>query len=182
MSAFNKDEYISEMRALLAQARANLQAQQPAVTAYTVNIWTDPDAACSAVNIDTIKNSQWRVDKSNRYSAAERERLLAVGDTDMAALFMPQSGRNANPADFAVAGIAECEHTSFPQGWEQASDGECWDTLEPALLEVGELARVAFADLPLHPEAELSVNSRRDWYDHTWALAATDSGPTLSCT
>ena len=75
-----------------------------------------------------------------------------------------------NPAGFAFPMFAKREHASFDRSWETKSKGRCWNRLEPALLLVGNLARERFTDLRLHALAELSVNSRRDWYDQTWPL------------
>lgn len=170
MFTFNREQYLDEMQALIAQAKENIRAKAPGAVIFTLNVWTDPEAAASAVNLDTEESSARMIAFQNQRMAARRGRLLAAGDTEEAALWPDQEGRICNPADFAYSMVAECDHHSFSAGWEEASGGECWDILEPVLLEVGELARVKFADLPLHPEAELSVNSRDDWYNHTWAM------------
>ena len=65
---------------------------------------------------------------------------------------------------------AEVRHRSFAPGWEERSEGRCWRQLEPALVRVGELARDLYAELPLDGEAEVVVNSHRDWCDRTWTL------------
>src|SRR5687767_4538372 len=53
--------YQREMSRLVDEACARFQALPGSPVLYTANIWTDPDAACSAVNIDTWENSQVEV-------------------------------------------------------------------------------------------------------------------------
>ena len=102
----------------------------------------------------------------NRQTAARRESLLASGNTDGAERCRDQEGRVCNPADFAYPNVAERAHASMPIEWEDTSEGECWNILEPVMLEVRDLASRAFADILLDSDAELSVNSQEDWYDH----------------
>ncbi|MGI4787224.1 MAG: hypothetical protein ACRYFS_00090 [Janthinobacterium lividum] len=166
MHTFNQQQYLDEITALLAQAKSNLEAQAPEAVVYTLNIWTDPESAASAVSFDTKESSDNKIAFQNRQAASRRERLVASGNIEGAARWKDQEGRICNPADFALPNIAECTHSSMPIGWEEESEGKRWDILEPALLEVREMAKRAFSDLQLDPLAELSVNSRQDWYDH----------------
>ncbi|HZS07448.1 MAG TPA: hypothetical protein VFD58_21620 [Blastocatellia bacterium] len=144
--------------------------KHPDVRVYTISIWTDPDAAFSAVNFDTYENSVEQVEQANTFSKEQYDHLIAEGEYEEAKLFLPGTGRNCNPADFAFRELAGMKHSSFDPLWEERTKGRCWNRLEPALLEAGELALSELADFNLHRDAELSVNSRYDWYDHTWRL------------
>ena len=166
--------YQAEMRSLVTAAirawRAlELPARKPI---FTVSIWTDPNAAASAVSIDTRENSDCQVREVNEYNQRQHDRLVQEGDFEMAAHFEDRATRNCNPADFAFREIASCRHDCFPENWEDKSVGACWDQLEPALATVAAWACSEFQQLDLEPEAELAVNSRRDWYDNTWRLRA----------
>ena len=149
MTTFNRQQYLNEIAALLVLAKTNLREQAPDAVVFTVNVWTDPNAAASAVSFDTREHS-------NRMIAFRNRRQ---GKT-------VYQGRIQNPADFAYSNISECIHGSIPIGWVEASEGGCWDILEPILLEVRDMTQREFFDLPRDEAAELSVNSRRDWYDH----------------
>lgn len=170
---FNEQKYLDEIQALIANAKNRMMEKHPDVVIYTINIWTDPGAAVSAVNFDTFENSVAKVKSANAFSKKYYDEYMAKGDEEMAKLFfpIPPEGRNSNPADFAFRVFVEIEHKAFSPLWEEKSKGKCWDILEPALLKVGEMAKTSFADLPLHPKVELSVNSRRDWYDTTWPIS-----------
>lgn len=173
---FDQQRYRDEMRTLVESAKTQFRDQHPDVIVYTISIWTDPDAAASAVNFDTRQHATEQLQASNDWGQKYHDQYMADGDVERARQFtpLPLDGRNTNPADFAYPLYAEIQHQSFPEGWEQDSDGACWDVLEPALRHVGESARVAFAELLLHPEAELGVNSRHDWYDEAWPLLSAD--------
>jgi hypothetical protein len=139
-----------------------------------VSIWTDPDAAVSAVSVETLEHSLVRVEEANRYDDRWREYLLERGNTEMAALFGVAT-RNCNPADFAFRDIATLDHASFDRLWEELSAGDCWNVLEPALREVAGETAASFSGFALHTDAVLGVNSRRDWFDHTVPLAPAPS-------
>ncbi|MGI8510095.1 MAG: hypothetical protein ACR2MQ_12290, partial [Gemmatimonadaceae bacterium] len=64
-------------------------------------------------------------------------------------------------------------NSAFQGNWEFTSEGACWDELEPALLRAAKRAGKFFSVLPLHPNARLAVNSRRDWYDSERPLRST---------
>lgn len=172
MLTFNRQQYLDEIALLLAQAKSNLNVQAPEAVVCTLNIWTDPGSAASAVSFDTKESSDKMIAFQNRQAASRRERLIASGNIEGAARWKDQEGRVCNPADFAFPNIAECTHGSMPIGWEEESEGKCWDILEPALLEVREMAQGAFSDLRLDTMAELSVNSRQDWYDYPCSIGS----------
>lgn len=171
---FSSPAYLSEMRQLVTTAIAAWRnpsaGRRPPI--FTVSIWTDPDVRVSAVSIDTRQNSDAHVRRVNEYNRVHYDRYIAAGDADMAALFEAQATRNCSPADFAYREIVSCKHKSFPANWEAVSDGKCWDDLEPALRELAEWARHELRNLETESDAELAVNSRRDWYDATWPLVA----------
>jgi hypothetical protein len=144
--------------------------EHPNTVLYTASIWTDPDAAVSCVSFDTREHSDEQVLRSNEWSRAHYERLMAEGQADEAKLFLPNEGRNCNPADFLFRNIAKVKHASFESGWEQAAGDNCWDHLEPALHKVAARAAAAFSDLRLDRDAILGINSRRDWFDQHWPL------------
>lgn len=159
MARFNKLKYHEEMCEMLRKAKRRWLEQHPDVQIYTISIWTDPDAAISAVSFDTLEQAQL---------------TLARGDTELAPFLMGHAG---NPADFAFTNFTMIEHSSFKSRWEELSDGSCWTLLDLALQAVAQVALQEFRDLPLHPEAELAINSQQDWYHHTWSFPST--GATL---
>ena len=167
---FDEEAYLDEMGQLISAAKRKMMTDHPGALLYTASIWTDPDAALSCVSFDMRDHSEDQVRRSNEWSRKHYERLLAEGEREEAELFLPHAGRNCNPADFRFRDIAEIRHASFEPGWEQAAGAECWDRLESALRKVAEHARSEFSSLPWHPEAELGINSRRDWYDQRWPL------------
>ena len=170
---FDPEQYHAEMTALIAAAVARLDQEHSALEVFTASIWTDPDAATSAVSVDTAEHSAQQVAEADAWAAAHYRRLLAAGDHEQAALFAPTPGaRNVNPADFALRDLVTVEHRSFPPNWAEESQGACWDALGPALLRVRDLAVSRFRTLRLHPEAQLAVNSAVDWYDEPVSLAA----------
>ncbi len=158
------------MALLVARAKQRMLNEHTYSIIYTVSIWTDPDAAASAISLDTYENSLDKISKANAWSKKEHNRLMAEGDVEMAKLFLPNEGRNCNPADFAFRNLAEITHASFKPLWEEATKGQCWDQLESALTKVAEIGRVEFEELSLHPQAVLGINSRRDWFDSHWSI------------
>jgi hypothetical protein len=169
---FDRTRYLTEMHALVDEAIAALRQRHPHVEIYTVGIWTDPESRASTVSVDTAAHSAAFVAETEEYEARQHARFLAEGDHEQAALFAPRSGgRCTNPADFALREVATCDHASFPESWESATDGDCWQALGPALLEVRDHARARFRSLALHPDARLGVSSADDWFDHETPLA-----------
>ncbi len=172
MDNFDRLAYLDEIAALLAEAKTNFSGKAPNVTVYTLNVWTDPAAATSAVSFDTRENSDAMIAFRDRQVETRRERLRASGTLEGADNWQDQDERICNPADFVYPNIAEFTHNSISPGWEEESEGQCWDVLEPVLLEVRAMAQRVFSDLSLDPEAELSVNSRLDWYDNSCPMLA----------
>jgi hypothetical protein len=165
--------YQIEMSQLIGEASDRLRREHPDLVVYSVSIWTDPSAAASAVSFDTEAHSAAQVRATDEWASKHFRRLIAAGNAEEAQLFAPRPGaRNANPADFYLREFATIEHRAFEPGWDTESGGRCWDELEPALIAVRDRALRHFAGLPLHPRAELAVNSSREWYDHPIELRA----------
>src|SRR5690349_16105228 len=97
---FQREMYLSEMTRLIHNAVAELSSKHPDLAIYTVSIWTDPDAAASAISFDSRENSQRAVAESAQWDANMRRELLEEGLVEEAAAFEPYDGRNCNPADF----------------------------------------------------------------------------------
>jgi hypothetical protein len=140
----NLPKYYEEMTALFEQAHAAFLKRGVGQRIFVISIWTDPDAAASAVCFETRSHS---------------DKFTGVPGTV-----------NDSPADFEYRDIAECEHASFPQLWEEHSSGVCWDELEPALEMAADIAAGIFRSLPLEENITLAINSRRDWFDKRWTL------------
>jgi hypothetical protein len=166
---FDRWLYLREMSQMVDEACAKFRTLPGSPVLYTASIWTDPDAACSAVNIDTWENSQAECAKSNAFNDRHRARYLAEGNKEMAALFGVAT-RNDNPADFAYRELALCRHRAIIENWEHRTGGRCWRTLEPLLDRVRYMAAERLRLLPLHPDAILATNSHEDWFHHQIAL------------
>jgi hypothetical protein len=154
------------MASLLNKAAESMSTEYPGIVLYGMSIWTDANAATSAISVDTEENSRARVTSQREWNAKQIERLVAAGDQESAKLFeLGAHARNCNPADFALSRLVVVNHRSFNQGWESATQGKCWKELAPALKLVQRRALEMFASFQLHEDFEVAVNSDRDWYD-----------------
>lgn len=170
---FDETLYQHEMTELLTGAAQILQRDYPDMLIFTVSMWTDPNAAVSRVCVDTEEHSAVQLAKSATWRNAEYEELMAGGQTALARHFTPREfERESSSADFAVQ-LLSIQHSAFHRYWEYTSEGACWDVLEPALLKAAETAEKILSVLPLHTNACLAVNSRRDWYDSERPLRST---------
>ena len=167
---FKAVEYERELHALVERATSLWRSAPARPLIYTVSIWTDPNAGRSAVSFDTRANSNAKVEQSNAWSKTQYDRLMEEGETEEAELFLPNEGRNTNPADFAFRNLVECAHSAFPDDWEETSEGRCWNELEPLLLALGKAMSSELGPLGVERDAEIGVNSRRDWYDKCWRI------------
>ncbi len=165
---WDPQKYLFEMQALVDLAM-QLWADGDQEPIYTVSIWTDPNAGASAISIDTKASSAKFIKKVNAFNKKERERLLAEGEAEMAALYGIES-RNCSPADFEFRDFAEFRHRWFPPNWEENSDGACWELLLPILRQVASHAGAEFAKLSHEPDAILGINSSRDWFDEEFGF------------
>lgn len=156
------------MGRLLDDSIKTLNKQHKDFIVYSANIWTDPNSAISAINFDSKANSDIAIKSSNDFNKKYFDIHTKAGDFEQAKLFEQKITRNCNPADFELSKFATLENSSFKADWEENSNGECWDTLEEALKEFAVKSRDKFNSLNLHPEFELSVNGREDWYMFTW--------------
>jgi hypothetical protein len=177
---FDEARYHAEMDQLLDAAVAALRRDHPQLVVYTVSIWTDPDAAASAVSIDTVEHSTACLADAAAYDARYYAKYLADGDLEQARLFALRTpgerGRATNPADFALRNLATIDHRAFPEDWGAESEGAWWDVLESALAQVLARALARFAAVPLHADAELGVNGRDDWYQSAQPLRPGGAG------
>jgi hypothetical protein len=164
---FDETLYHLEMSRLLVDAAEALRQRHPRLVVYTVSIWTDPNAAASAVSFDTAQNSAEKVAQAAEWAAGHYARAVAAKDLATAEQFAPRDGpmRNVNPADFALRAVSEIDHQSFVPGWEERSAGRCWVELEPALERVRASALELYSELTLHEDAVLGSNSRSTWFD-----------------
>ena len=55
-----------------------------------------------------------------------------------------------------------------PENWESETESNCWQQLEPALIEIAEIYFPKIKNLDVEQGFELSINSDKDWYDKTW--------------
>ena len=117
--SFNKENYLTEMKSMVDQAIERLKTERPQFVIYTVSIWTDPNAAASAISFDSQHHSALEVFKSNEFDREQYDALIAEGDLDEAELFKPETWihRNCNPANFELRDFGETHHpTSLSTG------------------------------------------------------------------
>ena len=169
--SFDQSLYLAEMSKMLEVARERWQREHQKLPIFAVNVWTDPEAQFSAVNLETRSHSESQIAENHAFARQARERQLEQGNTRMADLFLEdlKCHRNTNPADFKFREFARTKHRSFGAAW--ASSPQCWDELEPYLIRVRDLAKAVFKDETLDPDAEVSINSRDSWYAHPLALS-----------
>lgn len=170
--AFNKENYLREMKSMVDKAMERLNSEKPDFVIYTISIWTDPNAAASAINFDSRQNSEQLVQQSNEFDKEEYEELLLEGDLEGAELFKPETWmqRNCNPADFELPDFEETKHPDIPINWEYEKGGRCWSQLRPALTEIGNYAFNKIQEMRIEPDFELAINSKKDWYDKVWKI------------
>lgn len=166
---FDKSLFFKEMYKMVNKAMRRMETELPHFKIYTINIWTDANAAASAINFDSkahslesIKQQNVRLKKYYKYFASQ-------GNLEAAAGFKPnKKTRVFNPADFELRCFEETDNKSFQKGWEHKTNGRCWQQLEPALIEIGDYAFMLSKVLELEKGFELSINSKIEWYDTTW--------------
>jgi hypothetical protein len=96
------------------------------------------------------------------------DRLVKAGELEEAEMYLPSTGRNTNPADLELRDFEETENKSFAMNWEEESEGECWNELEPVLQEIGEYAFEKLQNMNIADNFELAVNGSNDWYEFVW--------------
>src|SRR5580698_10593831 len=99
---FKSAAYIAEMKQLVDEALEKVTRENPDFEIYTIGIWTDANAAASAINFDSKHNSDEKCQKSNEFNKKQNEYWTSQGDFEMAELFQQQLQRNCNPADFEL--------------------------------------------------------------------------------
>lgn len=162
---FDKALYLREMTSMVDKAIERIKLEKPDFKIYTVSIWTDPNAAISAINFDSKQNSLKGVEFSNKWRKELYKQSLALGIT----LDPIEATRIGNPADYELRNFELISHISFPKDWESDPDGFCWEQLEPALIEIGNYSFPKIKELNVESDVELSINSAKDWYDQTWS-------------
>src|SRR5580698_2430212 len=108
--SIDRDMYLEEMERLLADAKLRLLAEWTGEV-YTVSVWTDLNAAKSAVCFDTLANSIQQVRKSNKWTKNHYDQYTADGDHESAALFQPNQGRNRNTRRDTKEEASDCIKT-----------------------------------------------------------------------
>ncbi|KAB1231596.1 hypothetical protein [Chryseobacterium viscerum] len=169
---FNKENYLAEMKQMIDNALHRLKAEKPKFIIYSVSIWTDPNAASSAISFDSLKNSVREVHLSNEFDKEQYDEFIAEGDVDSAELFKPETWikRNCNPANFELKDFEEISHPNIPINWEYEKGGRCWQQLKPALTEIGNYAFKQIQKMTIEEDFELAVNGKNDWYETVWRL------------
>ncbi|TGE08011.1 hypothetical protein [Hymenobacter fodinae] len=169
MMTFDQNQYVLEMTTMVDKAIERLQSEHPDWEVYTVSIWTDLGAESSAISFDSKAHSDQHTDHYNQFIKPYREALLAKHEYKKAMLYAPVEGRNDNPADFELRDFGETKHTCFVIDWDNATEEDLWDILGPVLLQIGEYVLHKTAILKRHPEFELGINGKLDWYETTWS-------------
>ena len=159
--------YLEEMKNLINSAIDRMNSNRE-FKIFTASVWTDPNAAASAISFDSEENSIIKVKKSDEFLKKHYDRLMAQEKFEEAQSFLPEKRRNTNSADFELRDLVEISNLSFPMNWEEESDGDCWIELTPLLLEIGNFAFEKLQKLNLHDEFELAVNGPEDWYEYVF--------------
>jgi hypothetical protein len=123
---------------------------------YSISIWTDEAAKRSAISFDTFVNSEATCCAANEGRRQLREKY-GRAPADMK--------RNNNPADFQFRRVVEIRNNSL-SGQDQFDD-QAWAILERLLCQIMHWAARQCASLRLHPDAELGISTRKDWYGET---------------
>lgn len=153
---------------MVDEAIEQMRNEYPDWEVYTISIWTDPGAEASAVSFDSKAHSDQETGGYNQLMKRYSDSYLEKKEYEKAKRYIPVEGRNDNPADFELHDLRETRHTCFSIDWEEETEDEVWDILEPNLQEVGEYAFRKSQLLKRHPEFELGINGRSDWYEIIW--------------
>jgi len=98
----SQETYIAELKAMIDKAILRMKNEKPDFVIFTSSIWTDKNAAISAISFDSLENSLSKIKKANEFNAAYN--------------FEPITGnRFTNPADFELRDFEEIKHTVIPQ-------------------------------------------------------------------
>ncbi|TGD82921.1 hypothetical protein [Hymenobacter wooponensis] len=165
---FNQNQYLAEMTTMVNKAIERMQREYPEWEIYTISIWTDPGAEFSAISFDSKIHSDKCIEHYNQLMKSYQDAYLAKQEYEKAKQYAPVDGRNDNPADFELRDFEETNHTCFAIDWEDETEEDVWDLLEPAILKVGEYTFHKAQVLNRHTEFELGVNGVSDWYETTW--------------
>jgi len=141
------ETYIAEMNAMIARAITRMKSEKPEFTVFTASIWTDKDAAVSAISFDSLENSLLYIKKANEF-LAEHSLEPITGN------------RFGDPADFELRNFEEITHVTVPSKWY------------PSLVKIGKHAFFEMIkELNIDRQNfELGINSTKDWYAKTWNI------------
>ena len=168
---FNLVLYRREMEDLLRLALSVAEERLGGERVYSFSIWTDPDAAVSAISIDTRSHSAAQLSILGAFARSMDEKYAGTPHEQFTKPLLRLPEGNLNPAAFAYRNLAMADHASFPRHWATETDGRCWQLLGPALHDVAYDARAKIANLLLEPDAEVGVNTASDWYTHRQPIA-----------
>jgi len=141
----SQETYIAEMKAMVDKAIMRMKNENPEFVVFTVSIWTDRDAAVSAINFDSLENSVLNIKETNEWNAKYS--------------FEPITGnRSTDPADFKLRNFEEITHAAIPPKWYSS------------LIKIGKYAFFEMIkELNIDRQNfELGINSTKDWYAKTW--------------
>ena len=159
------EQYEREVNEGLKQALRTLKRIDGFVL-YSLNIWTDPAAGVTSFSADTRENSGRFVKDQMTWQAEEAKRLRSLGDHELADLIDRPRSRTDNPADFEYRDIVRIEHVDWHKVVADAKD--IWDAVEMVLSRTrNNAANMIPRILSTEPDAEVSIGTRRDWYDNS---------------
>src|SRR5689334_738890 len=104
----DKISYLEEMKNLINSAIVKMKSNKE-FKIYTASIWTDPNAAASAISFDSEENSIIKVKESDEFLKKHYDRLIAKGKFEEAESFLPEIRRNTNSADFELRDLVEIQ-------------------------------------------------------------------------
>lgn len=160
--SFSSSGYSNEMKLLLT-ATAKRWRDEIREPIYSISIWTDPEAAESAISLETREHSDQFIAGVHAFARQRAEAQLRKGNAKMADLLLAHLARfrNDSPADFAFRNFATISNASLPRRWNESD----WPRLTACLLQVREEAIETFQAFDLTEDAEIGVNTASSWYD-----------------
>jgi len=159
-------QYVAEITALALYGMEQYASHDGMIEpVYQISIWTDVEAAFSAINFETKEHAQESVNQSVQW-------WLERGNVEEAQRSSSEP-YNGNPQDFKYKRFTEASHPALVAA---IGSIELMETIQRALetelavrlLEVVEKLIVSpeFEKLPKEPTVYIGVSSPDDWYDH----------------
>lgn len=161
----NSDAYKLELLKIVDEAIDRLKGTAD-FELYSLSIWTDVGAGASSVSADSFANSERVQEDDRRWMENLKARMLAKGETRF---FQEGSSdkapsRNTEPAAFLLPNIASVDHTLWVMDSEE--DLELRKQVDRVLALARDYAvSRCKSELLCHPDAEVAISSREDWYD-----------------